>query len=148
MDDSLELPDDGLRDRIRKGFEDNANRKTKTIDNRPKTPRHITEKTKETNTTPDSVTMDAEKQKSSSQKKTKAAVKKTVVFKPKSDTADKKKRPEKKTSVKALPVAEKKTPEKKTPEKNTNVDTVYLCHKCDKSYKSKSGIVKHMEKCK
>jgi hypothetical protein len=25
---------------------------------------------------------------------------------------------------------------------------VYLCLECDKTYKSKNGIVKHMEKCK
>jgi hypothetical protein len=146
MDDSLELPDDGLRDRIRKGFEDNATNKSK-IDSRPKTPRNCNnEKPTEKTIVPKNTT-ETEDDKTSPQKKTKStkpAVKKTVVFKSKSDVTDTMEKltlKQTKTGAKKASVVEKKTPDK-------NADSTYLCYKCDKSYKSKSGVIKHMEKCK
>ena len=146
MDDSLEHPDDGLRDRIRKGFESNVNWRSKKIAERPKTPRRINKGNvkKVTISKKDvEIVVDDKKEGTTEKKPRKTPVKhmtksitiKAAVRKPKSVVPDIMK--QKKQSLKS---STKKTTE------NT-ITNMYLCPKCDKSYKSKNGILKHMEKC-
>lgn len=119
MDDALEHPDDGLRDRIRIGFEE-SKRSSKSIDERLKTPRANT-KTKQVAEVSESV---SDNKKGGAEKK----------------CAKARKTPEKKQDdIKNVKVASPKT---------VNVDAVYLCPLCDKTYKSKNGILKHMSTCK
>jgi len=151
MDESLELPDDGLRDRIRKGFEANATNKSKKIDGRPKTP-HTSNKKNSKNKSAMVKKVVPEKDdtdKQSIQKKVKSVsiVKKPVVLKLKeeiTDTVSKQiKIPITKSSTKETMV------EKKILSTNEKQDhKLYVCHKCDKTYKSKNGVIKHIEKCR
>lgn len=154
MDDTLEHPDDGLRERIRKGFEDSAKRRSKKIEDRPKTPRNSS-KEKRAVTISKKVTEISEKTeptksarktktKTTSQKKETKMEKKPVVRKPKtnSEVVDEMK----KLTLKQTRGA--KAPAKTSAKKAAKPVGVYLCPKCDKTYKSKNGIVKHMEKCK
>ena len=132
MDDTLEHPDDGLRDRIRKGFEANTKNRSK-IEDRPKTPRssnkgkHDVTINKKITEIPDEI------QKPTTQKKTKME-KKSVVQKPNI-------KPEVTDEIKKMA---SKTPSKKVVKPDVGV---YICPKCDKTYKSKNGIVTHMKKC-
>ncbi len=112
MDDSLEHPDDGLRDRIRMGFEASNKRKSKKIDERLKTPR--------------------------------ATVKDKNITDGGSDSETDKKNVKKVSSAKSVEKKNVKPPAVKPVQK----DAVYLCPKCDKTYKSKNGIIKHMPLCK
>ena len=149
MDDSLEHPDDGLRYRIRKGFEDNANRKSKKIEERPKTPRNSKTKGKVTiSNQPETISVDENQAEITEKPKTvpvKKVVKKAVVRKPKPVVAER----VKKAALKKITPPAKASTKKPTPAKKTiTVPVVYLCPKCDKTYKSKNGIVKHMGKCK
>jgi hypothetical protein len=126
MDTTTEHQDDGLRDRIRKGFEASATRKSKKIEDRPKTPRRINKVKRSVIIT----------EKPKSQKKIKME-KKPVVRKPK-------------TKSEVLNAMEKLTLIQTSISSNKAVKPVhvYMCPSCDKTYKSKNGIVKHMEKCK
>ena len=160
MDDTLEHPDDGLRDRIRKGFEDTTKRRSKKIEERPKTPRRSNKGKREVTIAKKVIEISDEKpnkisdeisdekpnvtRKPTSQKKTKME-KKPVVRKPKikSEVAD----TMKKLTLKQTKGA--KDPSKTSAKKVVKPAAgVYLCLECDKTYKSKNGIVKHMEKCK
>jgi hypothetical protein len=148
MDDSLEYPEDGLRNRIRAGFEEKKSDEFEKTNGRPKTPGGGKRKTvlKKTVDVPHDEKQTDEKpdaEKSTDKKKmTKPVATKPVAKKP----------------VAKKPVVRKPRvefiegdvpPAKKTPvKKNTPSDAVYLCLHCDKTYKSKSGVVKHMEKCK
>ena len=144
MDSSLEYPDDGLRERIRKGFEDNTTNKSKKIEERPKTPRKSRKNKgcvtipKKVTVTPDKKEEDHKKEKQTFKKKPgtdlKSALKKTVNRKAKPVTENVTK---KLKHVK--PVSEKSFAKQGT--------AVYLCPKCDRTYKSKHGIIKHMQKC-
>jgi hypothetical protein len=168
MDDTLEHPDDGLRDRIRKGFEDNAKRRSKKIVERPKTPRRSNKGTRDvtiakkvteiSDENPDEKPNEISDEisdvtrKPTSQKKTKME-KKPVVRKPKikSEVADTmKKLTLKQTKGAKAPAKDpSKAPSKTSANKAVKPAAgVYLCLECDKTYKSKNGIVKHMEKCK
>jgi hypothetical protein len=145
MDDTLEHPDDGLRDRIRKGFEDSEKHRSKKIEERPKTPRRIN-KGKRSVTIAKKVTGISDEISDATQKPTSPKMeKKPVVRKPKtkSEVAD---------AMKKLTLTQTKDvkdPSKADVKKEVKPDAgVYLCPKCDKTYKSKNGIVKHMERCK
>jgi len=48
-----------------------------------------------------------------------------------------------------IPVLKNKDISKQTKTSKKELDNipVYICYKCDKTYKSKRGIIKHMEKC-
>jgi hypothetical protein len=133
MDDSLEYPDDGLRNRIRVGFEENTPSEFEKTEGRPKTPGGSKRKNVLKRTTS---VLNCEKQNDvdplDKKKMPKPVAKKPVVRKPKVEVV----------GGTAPPTAKK--PVKKT----TPSDAVYLCLHCDKTYKSKSGVLKHMEKCK
>ena len=139
MDDTLKNPDDNLRDRIRKGFETGTKSKSKKIEERPKTPHH-SNKDKNNMTGINPVEIHEVSQEQTPNKK-----KKSVVRKPKIKT-------EVTDSMNKLTLTQTKEPtspsSKTSTEKLTKPATgVYLCPKCDKTYKSKNGIVKHMQKC-
>ena len=153
MDDTLEYPDDGLRARIHKGFSASARCKSKKIAERPKTPGSDKGKSAKCVLISKDVTeiKDIKLPKAMEKKSSNKKEKKPVVRKQKSEITDvlnkltlkqkKEHRPVKKEDKKDI-----KKEDKKDIKKDTNA--VYLCPTCDKSYKSKTGIKKHMEKCK
>mgnify|MGYP002642204784 CR=1 FL=1 len=135
MDNLLDQSDEELRDRVRKGFEDS--KKSKKIEERPKTPRNISAKNK----------------------------KKKVTILPKTDIKSfvdqnlSSIKREQKTQTKEEPKTQKKELKENITKKNKlvknikshtkqNINTVYLCPNCNKTYKSKTGILKHMAICK
>lgn len=129
MEYTLEHQDDELRDRIRKGFEINTDPRSKKIDNRPKTPHH-SNREKRTVSISKNVTEICDEN----------VEKKPVVRKVKTKT-------EVAGAMQNLTLKQTestKTLEKTTDKKQTGL---YLCPKCDKTYKSKNGIINHMEKC-
>jgi hypothetical protein len=138
MDDSLEYLDDGLRNRIRVGFGENTPSEFEKTEGRPKTPGGSLKKNALKRTTS---VLNCEKQNDVDpldKKKIpkpvakKPVAKKPVVRKPNVEVGGGTVSPTVKTRVK----------------KTTPSDAVYLCLYCDKTYKSKSGVLKHMEKCK
>ena len=143
MDETLEHPDDGLRDRIRKGFESSNKLKSKKIEDRPKTPLR-SNKGKRAVTISKKVTEIPEEKIESiivnpiPSKKAKME-KKPVVRKPVSGISD---------AMKQLTIKQTKGDKTMAKPSAKKPEGVYLCPKCDKTYKSKNGIVKHMEKCK
>lgn len=137
MDDTLEYPDDGLRERIHKGFSTSNSNKSKDITDRPKTP--SASKVKSTKRV--LISKDVTEIEDLKTPKTVDKTEKKSMLKQRSEITDgsKQKKPIKKESPKKTSVNK---------EFKNEVNTVYLCHTCDKSYKSKAGIKKHMEKCK
>jgi hypothetical protein len=117
MNDLLEHPDEGLRDRIRTGFEANENNKANKIEDRPKTSRNKRRHNGKVLLSKNITEIPMYE----------------ITRKPKSEVEDEMK---KLTLNQTKPIKNIK-----------NVPTVYLCYKCDKTYKSKNGIIKHMSKC-
>tara|TARA_A100001015_G_C14996280_1_gene716355 strand:- start:1147 stop:1470 length:324 start_codon:yes stop_codon:yes gene_type:complete len=50
--------------------------------------------------------------------------------------------PDTKEDMKDVSVRKKKSGKKKTPNKG-----LYICHLCEKTYKTKKGVIKHIKKC-
>lgn len=73
----------------------------------------------------------------------------TSVIISKKDTGIKPKQSKNAELQQEIPVLKNKDISKqtKTPKKELDNIPVYICYKCDKTYKSKRGIIKHMEKC-
>ena len=132
MDHTLEHPDDGLRERIRKGFEASAKRRSKKIEERPKTPRNSNKGKRNVSISKKLTEINDEKKTSKKKTKTEKVEKKPVVrkTKPKSEVADAMK---KLTLKQTKPTKPEKAPAKKQDKKRAGL---YLCPKCDKTYKS------------
>lgn len=127
MSETLEIQDDNLRDRIRDGYETNTKCKSAKIENRQKTPKNSAKETKAVRIHKN-VTYACEKHEKTPKKK----------YVEKCDITE---------SMDGLDINTKKASPRKSIAEKTAVNAVYLCQKCDKEYKSKNGIRKHMALC-
>lgn len=147
--------DDGLRERISKSWSTRNKSGTPTsgvkqkILDRPKTPGGVRIKERESDTKTAAKTAPKTAEKVSTPRHVKN--KKSVNIKGASGVLSPQKPPPK-TPQKPPPKTPQKTPPK-TPQKpskpsKTSPNTIYLCPVCEKTYKSKNGIIKHMANCR